>query len=195
MEHDSSCNKQLKKKQLELCLTKKFKNLSIENPFHFTEYFEKQKEENEIDLGSFFELAEKNKTIYNQTPVDTLIEDMEKLKNGLSTKGFFTLGDVGEIDTNRFFKGSSELAKFRDKILEKYDDHPSINYTGILYLNFRIFQLVTKSEHGGGANELKIILENEGINCYNPSEDGCFLKCINYFFNKEFCMKYFEFKQ
>ena len=84
-------------------LKKKIKNLPIENPFDFTEYVENQKEENEIDLGLFLELAEENKIIYNQTPVSTLIEDMEKLKNGFFTNGYFTLGEEGEIDINRFF--------------------------------------------------------------------------------------------
>ena len=64
MEHKSSFNKQPRK----------------ENPFDFTDYVEKQKDENEIDLGFFLELAEENKIIYNQTPISTLIEDMEKLK-------------------------------------------------------------------------------------------------------------------
>ena len=59
MEHESSFNKQLRK----------------ENPFDFTVYVEKQKEENEIDLGLFLELAEENKIMYNRTPVSILIED------------------------------------------------------------------------------------------------------------------------
>ena len=42
----------------------KIKNLPIENTFDFTEYLEKQKEENEKDIGLFLELAEENKTIY-----------------------------------------------------------------------------------------------------------------------------------
>ena len=78
--------------------------MTEENPFDFTEYIEKQNEENEIDLGLFLELAEENKIIYNQVPVNTLIEDMEKLKNGFLTNGLFILGDDGEIDTNRFLK-------------------------------------------------------------------------------------------
>ena len=57
---------------------------------------------------------------------------MEKLQNGFFTNGSFSLGDEGEIDTNRFFKDSNELAEFIDKILDKYDDHPSIYYTGYL---------------------------------------------------------------
>ena len=50
---------------------------------------------------------------------------MEKLKNGFFTNSYFSLADGAEIDTNRFFKDSDELAEFLDKILDKYDDHPS----------------------------------------------------------------------
>ena len=60
---------------------------------------------------------------------------MEKLKNGFFTNGYFILGEEGEIDTNRFFKNSDELAKIIDKILDKYDDHPSIYYTGNIYID------------------------------------------------------------
>ena len=96
-----------------------------------------QKEENEIDLGLVFKLAEENNIIYNQVPVNTLIEDMEKLKNGFFTKVYFTQGDKGEIDTQRFFKGRNELAKFKDKILDKCDDHASKYYTGNKNRDFR----------------------------------------------------------
>ena len=36
-------------------LKKKIKKIPVENPFDFTDYVEKQKEENEIDLGLFLE--------------------------------------------------------------------------------------------------------------------------------------------
>ena len=181
MEHKSSFSKQLRKE------------IPKENPFDFTDYFEKQKEENEIDIGLFLEIAEENEIIYNQTPVSTLIEDMEKLTNGFFTNGYFSLGDDGEIDTNRFFKDSDELAKFIDKILDKYDDHPSIYYTGNIYRYFRNFKCVTRSEHGRGANEFNTIQEYEDENCYIPSGNGSFLKCINYIFDKDFSMQYLEF--
>ena len=100
-------------------LKNKIKNLPKENLFDFTDFVEKQKEENEIDLGLFLELAEENKIIYNQVPINILVEDMEKLKNGFLTYGYFFLGEEGEIDTNKFFKNSDELAKFIDKILDK----------------------------------------------------------------------------
>ena len=68
----------LKKKELK----KKIKNILKQNRFDFTQYVEKQKEGFEIDLGLFLELAEQNKIIHNQTPVNIRIEDMENLKNG-----------------------------------------------------------------------------------------------------------------
>ena len=168
-------------------------NLPKENPFDFTDIVNKQKEENEIDLGLFLELAEENKVIYNQIPINTLIEDMEKLKNGFFTNGYFSLGEEGEIDTNRFLKNTDELAKFIDKILNKYDDHPSIYYTGNIYRYFRNFKRVNRSDHGRGATEFNDIEEYEGERCYIPSGNGCFLKCINYIFDKDFSIEYFEF--
>ena len=51
------------------------------------------KEGNEIDIGLFFEVAQEDKIIYNQVPVNTLREDMEKLKNVVFTMDYFSLGD------------------------------------------------------------------------------------------------------
>ena len=107
-----------------------------------------QKEENEIDLGLFLELAEENNIISNQLPVNTLLQDIEKLKNGFVTKSYFSLGDNGEIETNRFFRDSSE---FMDKRIDKNDDLPSIYSTGNSYKFFRNFKWVKRSEHGRGA--------------------------------------------
>ena len=112
---------------------KKIKKLPIKNPFEFTECVANQIEENEIDLGLFLELAEQNKITYNQTPVNTIIEDTGKLRKWFFTNCYFSLGDDGEIKSNIFFIDSNELAKFIDKILDFYDDHPSIYYTGKIY--------------------------------------------------------------
>ena len=174
-------------------LKNKIENLPKENPFDFTDIV--KEDDDEIDLGLFLELAEENKIIYNQVPVTTLIEDMEKLKNGFFTNGYFTLGDSddGEIDTNRFFKNSNELAEFIDKILDKYDDHPSIYYTGNIYRYFKNYKKINRSDYGRGADEFNNILEYQGNNCYIPNGNGCFLKCFNYIFDKDFSIEYFEF--
>ena len=118
---------------------------------------------------------------------------MEKLPNGFFTNGYITLGDEGEIDTNKFFKNSDELAKFIDKILDKYDDHPFIYYTGNIYRYFKNYKKVNRSDYGGGANEFNNIEEYEGNKCYIPNGNGCFLKCNNYIFDKDFSTEYFEF--
>ena len=68
-------------------LKSKTENILKENLFDFTEYVKKQEEYDEIDLGLFLELAEGDKNIYNQVLVNTLIEVMEKLKNGFFTNG------------------------------------------------------------------------------------------------------------
>ena len=52
---------------------------------------------------------------------------------GFFTNVYFSLGDDGEIDTNRFFKDSNQLAEYIDKILDKYDDFPSIYYTDNIF--------------------------------------------------------------
>ena len=174
-------------------LKKKIGNIPKENPFDFTDNVEKQKEDNESDLSLFLELAEENKIIYNQTPANALVEDMQKLKDGFLTNGYFSLGDDGEIDTNRFFEDSDELAKFVYQVLVKYDDHPSIYYTSNIYGYFRKFKRVNRSEHGKGANKFRNFPEYEGENCYIPSGNGCSLKCFNSFLKKGYSMEYFEF--
>ena len=56
-----------------------------------------------------------NEILHNQIPLNTLIEDMEKLGDGFFTNGYFTLGE----ERNRFSRNSSELAKLVDKIRDK----------------------------------------------------------------------------
>ena len=74
-------------------------------------------------------------------------------KKAYFSNGYFGLSDEGGIDYNRFFKDRYELAKFIDKILDKYDDHTSIFCTGNNYRYLRNFKRVNRSEHGRGANE------------------------------------------
>ena len=120
-------------------------------------------------MGLFFELAEENMNIYNQVPENTLTEILKKIKNGFFTNGFFTLGDE-ELDTNRFFQDSSEIANFIEKTLEKYDNQPCIYYTGNGSRYFRSFKIVKRAEHDAGADEFTNNWEHEGENCYTPTK-------------------------
>ena len=63
------------------------------NPFDFTEYLERQRE-NEC-----------------HAPFITLLEDMEYLRNGFLRMVFFINGE-GEIEPNRFFPDSRVIAEF-----------------------------------------------------------------------------------
>ena len=65
-------------------LGENIKNVPEDNPFDLKEYVGKQREGNEIDLGLFLQLAEEGegKVVYNHAPINTLIEDMEFLRNG-----------------------------------------------------------------------------------------------------------------
>ena len=117
------------------------------------------------------------------------------MKNGFFTNVSFSPSDEGETDTNRFFKDSKKLVKFIDEVLDKYDDHPSIYYTDNIYRFFRNIKRENRSEHGRGAKDFNNFLEYEGENCFTPNGHGCFLKCINHNFEKDFCMKFFEFIQ
>ena len=92
------------------------------------------------------------------------------------TNDVFILGEEGEIETNGFFRDSGELTTFIDKVLDKYNDRPSIYYTVNIYTYFRIFKQVNRSEHGRGVNEFYKFLEVEGENCCLPSEKDFFLE-------------------
>ena len=63
-------------------LGKKSKYLSEENLFVFTEYLERQRGEKEIDFGLFLDLAQEVKIDCYHTPVNTLTEEIEYLRNG-----------------------------------------------------------------------------------------------------------------
>ena len=117
---------------------------------------------------------------------------MENLKNGYFANGYFSLGDAGEIDTKRFFEDCSELAKFIDKILDKYDDHPSIYYPGEVNMYFRNFKRVNRSELGRRANEFNNFLEYEDEHCFIPSGNASFIRCNNFILKKDFSKEYFE---
>ena len=111
---------------------------------------------------------------------------MAKLKNGFFANGFFILGDKREIEYNRFFRDSNELAKFIHKMLNKYDEHPSIYFTASIYRYFRKFERVNRVDPGRGADEFENILEHGEEYAYIPSGNGCFLKCNNFIIKRNF---------
>ena len=89
-----------------------------------------------------------------------------------------------------FVSDSSKIAKLTEEILDKYDDHSSIYYTGgYLRKIENYFKRVNRSEHVKSGNEFNNISEKGGENCFIPSEKGCFLKCTNQIFKMNFTKK------
>ena len=78
-------------------------------------------------------------------------------------------------------------------MLDKYDDHNYSIYTGKVYMYFRKFKRVNRSDHGRGANECHIKLENKSVQCYKANGNGRFLKFLNCIFKKDFSLQLFEF--
>ena len=101
---------------------------------------------------------------------------MEKLKDGFLRNSLLIRREEGEIEANRFLRDSEELAKFINKILDKYHDQTSVYYTGGKYKYFRRFKRVNSSEHGRVGNEFNNFHEFEGENCYMSSGNACFFK-------------------
>ena len=108
-----------------------------------------QDKKTDIDLSLSFELTEGDKLIFNQTPKNTLLEDMETVRHEFSTSGILFLDEEEEVETDRFFRDSGELAKFIGRINGKYNNHPSL-YTVYIYMNFRKFERVNRSKYGRG---------------------------------------------
>ena len=73
----------------------------------------------------------------------------------------------------------ADLVKFIEKVFDKFNNLPSIQYTRDNWRYFRKFKQVIRSEHGRGANDFNNVLEYEGENCYIWSGNWCFLKFVN----------------
>ena len=66
----------------------------------------------------FFRLS-RTKQDYKQSSTSKHCHgNFEKVENGFVTIKFFTLGDAKGIETNRFFRDSAELSKFKHKVLD-----------------------------------------------------------------------------
>ena len=50
-----------------------------------------------------------------------------------------------------------------------------------------------RSNYGKGSNHLFDIQEFFGTNCYIPTGNNCFVKCINYLTGKDYTQQYLDF--
>ena len=63
--------------------------------------------------------TQEGKIVFNHAPVNTLLEEMEFLRNGFYTKAVFIINGEEEIDTDRFFRESRVLAEIIKRKVDK----------------------------------------------------------------------------
>ena len=91
------------------------------------------------------------------------------------------------------FKNINDYEKYIEKIDDRYDGEDVIFEGEIYILDKPEFKTVKRSEYGKGINFLYDILEYSGKNCYIPTGQNCFIKCINYITGKDYINEYLEF--
>ena len=157
---------------------------------------ERQKRENmeeDIDLGRFFELATSDKIYVNNLNLHEIKNEILQDYTGVfELNGIMIIGPI-EHKTNIRFKNMDDFENYINAIDVDYDSE-DVTFTGYVYkLNTPHFKVVKRSAYGRGTNYMQEIVEYHGQNCYIPTSGMCFIKCINYFSNKDYTKEFLTF--
>ena len=129
------------------------------------------------------ELASSNRRIINNQNIHEIRDNLQNIN-----QEFELIGNIkikGKMrKTNMRFKNIDAFDKYIGMIDRKYDIDDDIIYEGILHIIEREFNRVNSSNFGRGSNHLYDIQEYHGKNCYIPTGQNCFLKCIKLFNRK-----------
>ena len=102
---------------------------------------------------------------------------------------------IGPIEhkTNIRFKNKDDFESYINAIDIDYDSE-DVTFIGYVYkLNTPQFKVVKRSAHAKGTNCMKEILEYRGRNCFIPTSGMCFIKCNNYFTQKNYTEEFKDF--
>ena len=99
------------------------------------------------------------------------------------------------------FRSVQDFEAYIDKINDHYDgdevqsidDHYDGDAIQSIEFDMPEFKTVKRSNYGKGTNCLADIEEYHGSNCFMPTGNNCFLKCINYLTGKDYKKEYFDF--
>ena len=126
--------------------------------------------------------------------MNNIIQDLVNNKNSFKQNPTFTKESTqNKYKTNRFFKDGEELGFFIDAVLDKYGDYPNVFYTGNINEHNRNFEQINSCDYGKGCNDFYNIVDYKCNSGYIPNGNGCFLKSINFVFNKDFSSEYYTF--
>ena len=157
----------------------------------------RQKRENiveDIDVGRFLELATSNRKYVNGLNLHEIKNEiLEDYTGDFELIGSMLLGEI-EQKTNIRFKNVDDFERYINAIDNRGYDSEDVIFTGWLYkLNTPEFKKVNRSQYGEGTDFKQDIVEYIGNNCYIPTSGNCFIKCINYFTQKDYTEEFLTF--
>ena len=147
----------------------------------------------DIDLGSFFDLATSTKIYVNSLKLHEIKNEILQSYTGdFELNGSMINGPI-EHKTNIRFKNMDDFESYINAIEIDYDSEDVI-FTGYVYkLNTPQFNVVKRNAYAKGTNFLQEIVEYRGKNCYIPTSGHCFIKCNKYFANKDYTEEFLTF--
>ena len=156
----------------------------------------RQRRENmveDIDIGRFFELATSDRIYVNNLNLHEIKNEiLQDYTGDFELNGKMIIGPV-EYKTNIRFKNMDDFEKYINTIDVDYDSEDVI-FTGYVHkLDTPQFNVVERSAYGKGTKYMQEIVEYHGRNCYIPSSEICFIKCINYFTIKDYTEDFLTF--
>ena len=112
-------------------------------------------------------------------------ETLQDYTGDFELNGKIIIGPI-EHKTNYRFKNMNNFERYINTIDFDYDSE-DVTFTGyISKINTPQFKVVKRSAYGKGTNYMQEIVEYCGQNCYIPTSGMCFIKCINYFTEKDY---------
>ena len=141
----------------------------------------------DIDLGRFFELATTDRKYVNGLNLHEIKNEiLEHCRGDFELIGSMLVGEP-EQKTNIRFKNVDDFESYINAIDNSGYDSDDVIFTGWLCkLNTFEFKKVIRSQYGRGTDSKQDIVEYIGNNCYIPTSGNCFIKCINYFTEKDY---------
>ena len=83
------------------------------------------------------------------------------------------------------FRNISDYEAYFKSIDEGYDAEDALFNSYNYEIDTRQFNLVNRSQYGNGCDFKHEIIEYRGNNCFTPTKDYCFVKCINFLTGKD----------
>ena len=152
----------------------------------------RQSNNEDIDVGRFFELAEAERSNIRGLNVHELRDKLNNGNRGFELVGNLTINGI-KMKTNMRFKNMTDFKSYIEKVDEKYYGEDVVYEGDVFQLNQPEFKPIKRSKFGKGSNHLFDIEEYVGTNCYIPTGNNCFVKCINYITEKDYTQQYLEF--